>query len=145
MKNVIDMTPRRPFFFTAIYDWLIENELTPYLLVDAMIEGVDVPQEFVSEGEIVLNLTPSAIENYVLNRDYVAFDARFKGESRSIFIPLCAVRALYAKENGVGLGFEEEPYYLQQFFGENAQAIYPKPHKDEEEKEPEDALFTLIK
>lgn len=141
------MTPRRPHFFNAIYDWLLENELTPYVLVDATVHDVMVPQESVQEGEIVLNLAPYAIGNYQMNRDRIEFDARFSGVSQHIYIPMSAIKALYAKENGVGLGFEEEPYYLKELFKEKEEDIQDrqKQMSNKEEKQYADSMFTLVK
>jgi len=105
------MTPRRPYLVRAFYDWLVDNDLTPHLVVDATQPGVQVPQEFVSNGQIVLNLAPRAVGNLELGNDAVRFNARFGGRPHVVAVPLAAVLALYARENGAGTMFEPEPGY----------------------------------
>ncbi|MAR89899.1 MAG: ClpXP protease specificity-enhancing factor [Pseudomonadota bacterium] len=102
------MTPSRPYFVRAVYEWILDNELTPYLLVSATYPGVQVPSEFVSEGKIILNLAPSAIRNLHMGNDEVAFSARFSGQARNLRVPIGALLAIYAKENGQGMFFEED-------------------------------------
>jgi stringent starvation protein B len=102
------MTPSRPYLLRAIYDWLLDNNMTPHLLVNAEIEGVVVPTQYVQEGRIILNLSPSAIQNLVLDNDDVLFSARFGGSPFNLYIPMQAVLGIYAKENGQGTMFKEE-------------------------------------
>lgn len=137
--TILEMTPRRPHFFNATYNWLLENDLTPYLLVDATVSGVMVPAESIKNGEILLNLAPYAIGNYQMNNEKIEFDARFAGVSQHLVIPVAAMRALYAKENGVGLGFEDEPHYL------NYQASKSSDDTQNTSKTDSDNLFTLVK
>ena len=102
------MSPSRPYLLRAIYDWLLDNNMTPHLLVNAELEGVNVPMQFVQDGRIILNLSPSAIQNLVLDNEEVLFSARFSGRPFSIYIPMQAVLGIYAKENGQGTMFKEE-------------------------------------
>lgn len=103
------MTSLRPYLIRAIYDWLLNNGMTPYLLVNAMAEGTLVPQQYVQkDGSIVLNLNPGAVQELMLGDDYVDFSARFGGVPQSITVPVTAVMALYAKENGRGMVFEAD-------------------------------------
>jgi stringent starvation protein B len=102
------MTPSRPYFIRAVYEWILDNELTPYLLVNASYPLVQVPNEFVSEGKIILNLTPSAIRNLHMGNDEVEFSARFGGKARNLHVPVGAILAVYAKENGKGMFFDED-------------------------------------
>ncbi|QIM69839.1 ClpXP protease specificity-enhancing factor [Basfia succiniciproducens] len=104
-------SPKRPYLLRAYYDWLVDNEFTPYLVVDATYYGVDVPQEYVRDGQIVLNLSSGAVANLQLTNDAVMFNARFQGVPREIYIPLGAALAIYARENGDGVMFEPEPIY----------------------------------
>ncbi len=107
------MTPRRPFMLRAFYDWLLDNELTPHLVVDATLQGVRVPMEFVQDGQIILNVAPRAVGNLELGDDEVTFSARFGGRPHLVIVPLYAVQAIYARENGAGTMFEPEPAYQQ--------------------------------
>ncbi|NRB39823.1 MAG: ClpXP protease specificity-enhancing factor [Pseudomonadales bacterium] len=107
------MTPTRPYFLRAIYDWIVDNECTPYLAVYADAEGVEVPREYVENGEITLNISPGAVANFHMDNDYVLFNARFNGISQSVAVPIAAVLGVFAKENGQGMAFPEEPGYEQ--------------------------------
>jgi len=102
------MTPNRPYLLRAIHEWLLDNQCTPHLMVDANAEGVDVPQKFVQDGKIVLNVGPSAVEGLRIGNDEVSFLARFSGVSQLVAIPMGAVLAIYAKENGRGMMFGED-------------------------------------
>ncbi len=105
------MTPRRPYLVRAFYDWLVDNDLTPHLVVDATLPSVKVPMEFVSDGQIVLNIAPRAVGNLELGNEAISFNARFSGRPHSVIVPLYAVLAIYARENGAGTMFEPEPAY----------------------------------
>lgn len=102
------MTPSRPYFLRALHEWIIDNKLTPHLMVDATQTGVAVPQQYVKDGKIVLNIAPEAITNLSLANDWVNFDARFSGVVHRIRIPIMAITAIYAVENGRGMVFEHE-------------------------------------
>lgn len=108
------MTARRPYLFRAFYDWIVDNELTPYIVVDASVFGVLVPQEFVKDNQIVLNLAPHSVAQYMATNEKIEFNARFSGVSQHIVVPMSAVEAIYARENDVGIVFEDEPEYKQQ-------------------------------
>lgn len=105
------MKPRRPYLVRAYYEWLLDNDLTPHLVVDAMLPNVRVPMEFVRDGQIVLNIAPRAVGNLELGNDAVRFNARFGGVPQQVDVPLAAVLALYARENGAGTLFEPEVAY----------------------------------
>lgn len=102
------MTPNRPYLLRAFYEWIVDNNLTPYLVVDATIPGVRVPQQHVQNGQIVLNINPSAVGNLLLGNDAVTFNARFGGSPFALNIPQRAVLAIYARENGAGTMFTAE-------------------------------------
>ncbi len=102
------MTPNRPYLIRAIHEWLLDNQCTPHLLVDANAEGVNVPQNYVKDGKIVLNIGPGAVEGLRIGNDEVSFLARFSGKSQLVAIPMNAVLAIYAKENGRGMMFGED-------------------------------------
>jgi stringent starvation protein B len=94
----VELKSSQPYLLRAIYEWIIDNDLTPYLLVDASNDDVFVPHKYVDNGKIVLNIAPRAVDNLELSNEHVLFDARFT-----------AVLAIYAKENGQGMVFNETP------------------------------------
>ena len=104
-------SPKRPYLLRAYYDWLVDNSFTPYLVVVATYLGVNVPVEYVKDGQIVLNLSANATGNLQLTNDFIQFNARFKGVSRELYIPMGAALAIYARENGDGVMFEPEEVY----------------------------------
>ena len=102
------MTSNRPYLVRALYEWLLDNDLTPHLLVDADYESVVVPRQFVEEGRIVLNINPSAVMNLEMTNEMISFNARFGGKETDVFIPPLAVLGIYARENGRGMLFPDE-------------------------------------
>jgi stringent starvation protein B len=104
----MQMTSSRPYLVRAIYQWITDNGMTPHLLVDAEIDGVMVPLEHVQNGKIILNIAPMAISGLVLGDTEITFNARFSGKSQGLFVPIDAVLAIYAKENGQGMMFSED-------------------------------------
>ncbi len=104
----VAMSSNRPYLLRAIYDWINDNQLTPYILVDAGMAGVRVPSQVIQNGQVVLNLATRAVANLDLGNDRISFQARFSGVSQAIQIPVQAVLALYAQENGQGMMFPAE-------------------------------------
>lgn len=102
------MTSSRPYLLRAIYDWIVDNGLTPYLLVNATVENVMVPTEYVSNGKIILNVAPSAVNDFEIENDEVHFNARFSGNPMYVCVPMLATMAIYAKENGRGMVFTDD-------------------------------------
>lgn len=102
------MTPLKPYLIRSIYEWIIDNDTTPHLLVDAENVAVQVPKEFIENGRIVLNVRPAAIQALVLGDQSIEFNTRFSGKHVHINVPVVAVLALYAKENGRGMVFDTE-------------------------------------
>jgi stringent starvation protein B len=105
MQEVANMSSSRPYLIRAMYEWIVDNGLTPYLLVDAQQESVEVPTEFVEDGKIVLNVSPTAVEHLDLGNDWISFQARFAGSPRQLHVPASATLAIYARENGQGMMF----------------------------------------
>ncbi len=105
------LSPRRPYLLRAFYEWLLDNQLTPHLVVDVTLPDVQVPMEYARDGQIVLNIAPRAVGNLELANDEVRFNARFGGVPRQVSVPLAAVLAIYARENGAGTMFEPEAAY----------------------------------
>ena len=106
----LDLTPTRPYMVRAIYEWLEDNQLTPYILVDATGDNLKIPTEYVQGGRIVLNIASKATGNLRIDNDYVFFNARFGGVSQEIWVPLSAVMGIYAKENQQGMFFDPNEY-----------------------------------
>lgn len=102
------MSPSRPYIIRALNEWIIDNHLTPYVLIDATFKNVSVPKQYIIDGRIVLNIAPGAVANLEITNEYLCFDARFGGVLKRIFAPINAVLAIYAKENGKGMVFTEE-------------------------------------
>lgn len=102
------MTPLKPYLIRSIHEWIIDNQLTPHLLVDAENHESLVPQDFVENGKIVLNIRPEAVQELTLGNEDIRFDARFSGKSMHIMVPTVSVLAIYAKENGKGMVFDQE-------------------------------------
>lgn len=99
------MSSSRPYLLRALLDWILDNDGTPHIVVDATCAGVVVPEEHVRDGQVVLNIHPGAIQGFELNNELIAFNARFQGHSREIFVPMQAVSAIFARENGDGMAF----------------------------------------
>ena len=102
------MTSSRPYLLRAIYDWIVDNDLTPYLLVNANLENVMVPTEYVSDGKIILNVAPAAVNDLEIENDEVHFNARFSGNPMYVSVPMAATMAIYSKENGRGMVFTDD-------------------------------------
>jgi stringent starvation protein B len=102
------MTPSRPYLIRALYEWILDNGMTPYVLVDVADERVVVPTQYVENGRIVLNINPSAVQNLQLGNELLELDARFSGQPMHVIVPVMSVMAIYARENGKGMVFTEE-------------------------------------
>lgn len=100
------MTSLKPYLIRSIYEWIIDNKLTPYLLVDAENSNACLPQEFIEDRKIVLNIRPEAVQGLSLGNEDIQFSARFSGKPMHIVAPIAAVMAIYAKENGKGMVFD---------------------------------------
>jgi stringent starvation protein B len=102
------MTSSRPYLVRAMYEWIVDNDCTPYVLVDAYAPGVQVPQQYVEDGQIVLNIAPGAVASMELGNHLMRFNARFGGVPTDVLVPVAAIRGLYARENGRGMVFDED-------------------------------------
>lgn len=102
------MTSSRPYLLRAFYEWIVDNASTPYIVVNAEFGGVDVPEEYVENGRIVLNVSPGAVRSLLIANDHLEFNARFNGVPYDIYTPIRAITAIYAKENGRGMVFKDE-------------------------------------
>ena len=102
------MRSNQPYLLRAFYDWIVDNQCTPYIIVDAFHESTQVPQEFVKDGQIVLNIAPRAVTNFDMSGDAITFSTRFGGVPVELFLPFSAVLGIYAQENGKGMMFNCE-------------------------------------
>jgi stringent starvation protein B len=104
------MTSSRPYLIRAIHEWIIDNGMTPHIVVSAESEGVRVPPEYVKDGQISLNVSESAVHGFSMDNDWILFDARFGGKSFQVSVPIVAVLAIFARENGAGMSFGEDEH-----------------------------------
>ncbi len=102
------MNSSRPYIMRALYEWIVDNASTPYVLVDASMENVVVPQQFVKDNQIVLNISPDAVVDLTISNQAVSFNGRFGGVATDVFVPISAVVGIYARENGQGMVFDPE-------------------------------------
>lgn len=102
------MTSSRPYLLRAFYDWIIDNDFTPYIVIDTLDTRVSVPSEYIENGRIVLNISPAAIDDLLIANDHVEFSARFGGVPFNIYSPVKSIEAIYAKENGRGMVFKDD-------------------------------------
>src|SRR5690554_7707390 len=90
--NLMSMTSQKPYLIRAIHEWLLDNQCTPYVLVNTRHEGVQVPLDFVKDNRIVLNIAPDAIRNLQMDNEWISFSARFAGKAMDVFIPISSVQ-----------------------------------------------------
>lgn len=126
------MLSSRPYIARALYEWLLENDNTPYIVVDAMQEDVVVPRQFIQNGQIVLNIAPSAVRDLDISNEMVTFNASFSGEPMQVWVPIMALVAVYSKENGAGMVFGHEPVIPASEEDDGAPKLesVPKAHDD---------------
>jgi stringent starvation protein B len=102
------MTSSKPYLVRALYEWILDNDNTPYILVDASGDQVMIPNGIANDGKVVLNVAPAAVQNLDMSNEAVAFSARFNGVPENIFVPIASLLAIYARENGEGMMFPVE-------------------------------------
>ncbi len=104
------MTSSRPYMIRALYQWVVDNDFTPVIVVNARAEGAQLPQQYVnSDGQIILNVSPTAVIDLDIGNKAIAFSARFGGIPTDVYVPCHAVMGIYARENGQGMNFDFEP------------------------------------
>ncbi len=126
-------TSSKPYLFRGLYEWLLDNEVTPYVLVDANSAEVQIPKGIATDGKVVLNLSPGAIQQLEMTNEYLSFSARFSGVAQDVFCPMSSVLAIYARENGEGMMFASDAKQTQVGSGEglDSDAADQKPNKPE--------------
>ncbi len=102
------MKPQRPYLLRALYEWIVDSDEAPYVLVDATVAGVQVPQDHVKNDQIVLNLGPGAVRDLVIEDHAVSCGGRFGGQHFDLFLPMAAIRAIYARDTQLGMVFPDE-------------------------------------
>ncbi len=124
------LTPRRPYLLRAMHEWMTDNGQTPHLVVDAAVEGVVVPRQYVRDGKIVLNIGYSATAGLMMKNDLIGFSARFGGMAFDVSLPIHAVLGIYSRETGQGMIFsDDEP-------AQEASGSPPKPTGDDQPRRP---------
>ncbi|WP_416426847.1 ClpXP protease specificity-enhancing factor [Pseudomonas sp. App30] len=103
------MNSSRPYLVRALYEWIVDNDCTPHMLVNSEHRSVQVPKGFASDGQIVLNVSPSAVRHLHMDNDAVSFEGRFGGVAHTLYVPIGAILGVYARENGQGMVFDLEP------------------------------------
>lgn len=132
----MDLSPTKPYLIRAFYEWILDNDLTPHIMVDAEAEGAQIPVEFVSDGQIVLNISPTAVKTLELGNEWLFFNARFGGIPQDIHVPIFAVKAIYAQENGKGMVFADE---------ENLPPPSTTPPKDDQKSGSKKPVLRVVK
>lgn len=97
-----EMTSNKPYLVRAFYEWIVDNDLTPYIAVDCSVYGVVVPPAYITDNQIVLNISPASVGAISMAGEAIEFSARFGGKLEHLIVPFAAIGAIYAKENGVG-------------------------------------------
>ena len=131
------MSTLRIQLFHSVYSWILEQDYTPYILVDAVNESVAIPQEHVQDGRIILNIHPRSVDNFYVDDDGLSFNARFNGASRQIMVPATALMALYTRETNQGVVFQGDSIATE--------LVSDTPAEPENEKKSRRPQLTLVK
>ena len=129
------MKARRPYLLRALYDWILDSDEVPNILVDAESEDVIVPREFVKDGQIVLNISPEAVRGLSITDDYLMCEGRFSGRSFEVILPMESICAIYCRGSGQGLAFDDEDY-PSEVGSEDVQPMRPIGPRDLDDDEP---------
>lgn len=129
----------KPYLIRALYEWIADNDCTPYIVVNATKKNITVPQQYIESGKIILNIAMRAVRHLDLGMEAISFQARFNGQVEDIFVPVYAVEAIYAKETGQGMTFEEE--------SEDAYQVSEAPKDEEKPSSPPKGkpFLTIVK
>jgi len=126
----MSMSSSRPYLIRSLYEWILDNDCTPYILVNALGDDVEVPSEHVKDGQIILNVSPTAVQALDIDNDAMRFKGRFAGIPFQVFVPIEAVLGIYSRENGQGMFFEmEEPEPQPPKPEDSSDGQRPKPGK----------------
>jgi stringent starvation protein B len=108
--TIVSKKPKRPYLLRALYDWIVDSDLTPYVLVNAEAADVSVPAEYVNDGKIVLNVAPHAVRELAMDTTALSCQCRFSGQPFPVYLPMGSIEAIYARETGEGMAFESEQF-----------------------------------
>ncbi len=125
------MIPKKPYLIRAIYQWLLDNDLTPYLLANTNTADIKVPRQYINNDMIILNIAPNAVADFHADNEWISFSARFSGKAMELFIPVIAVQAVYGKENNEGMFFND--------------GISPPPLPPEKSPPPKQSTLKVVK
>lgn len=134
-----EMLVQRPYLMRAFYNWIVDSECTPHVIVDATKPNVEVPEQFIENGKIVLNIAPRSVLAFSLDDNALSFNARFSGQAMQVYVPLYAIEGIYARENGAGTIFPEEPAY------EAIEALASNKRSNVSKSEPKKPTLTVVK
>lgn len=123
------LSSSRPYLLRAMYEWLTDNDLTPFIMIDTEQPGVDVPEECIDDAHIVLNIAPRAIRKWDVGPEQVTFKARFDGTPHEIVLPIASIMAIYASENGRGMVFDEDDHTIDGGSDDGSSGGQPKGNK----------------
>ncbi len=104
----VEMSPSKPYLLRAFYEWIVDNSCTPHIMVDTTVANVTVPSQYIEDDRIVLNISPLAVKEFLIDNVAVQFAARFASKLYKIYVPINAVIAIYARENGRGMVFGDD-------------------------------------
>lgn len=141
-----EMSSNRSYLLRAFYDWILDNDCTPYIVVEADLPHVSVPPQTVKDGQVVLNVSPGAVHALHMDKQQLTFSARFGGVPHDVYIPMYAISAIYAKENGAGTMFppEEVPAEMPQpEISDDLSAAVDSEKKDDKTTEPKGKVSHL--
>jgi stringent starvation protein B len=140
------MTSNRPYLLRAFYDWITDNQMTPYVLIDTLKDRVQVPKAYIKDKKITLNIAPQAVQNLVITQRTIKFEASFNGQPETVCAPVQAVLAIYASENGQGIVFNQDTDPVGEETEEDTSGGFsgtpPKPPKRSTKKKP---TLTVVK
>lgn len=110
MNTTNTMTSSKPYLIRAIYEWILDNNYTPYITVDTTYPNTDVPQQYIQDNTITFDISPTAAAKLLVDNDAITFNARFGGTPHNIYVPIAAILAIYSQENTQGMAFPKEEY-----------------------------------
>ena len=105
---MLEFTSKRPYFIRAMHDWMTDNGFTPYIIVDAVTDGITVPENYITDGKITLNVSYAATRNLIFDKHAVQFETRFEGMNHPLKVPMLAIIGIYSKETGQGMVFTDD-------------------------------------
>jgi stringent starvation protein B len=139
-----ELTSSKPYLIRALHEWCADNGLTPHLLV-AVDAQTRVPMAYVKDGEIVLNLSYSATKNLLIGNEAITFSARFGGVSNNLYVPIVAVRGLFARENGQGMFFQPDEIEAVDTAEQDSTIEIPMPEKTKKPSAAKKPFLKLVK